>query len=97
MWFSINWCWLSVSLLVNVAYNELPAEHQAGLLDTFCSMLGHMPLQRHLLPVQTPTLKDVVRAGNKFLQIRPSGKRGASTSVKQIEEGGEEVVSWWKK
>ena len=83
-----------VEKLVSVAYNELPAEHQAGLmLDTFCSTLGHMPLQRHLLAVQTHTLEDAVRAGNEFLQIRPSGERGANTSVRQIGEEEEEVVS----
>ena len=80
--------------LVNIAYNELPAEHQSGLMsDTFCSMLGRMPLQWPSWLSKTKTLKNAVRAGNEFIQIRPCGEQGASTCVKQIKEDEEEVVS----
>ena len=70
-----------------------PQDHQDGMrLDTFCSTLGYMPLQRHLLAVPTHTLEDAVRAGNKFLQIKPGSGRGGSTSVRQTEDE-EEVLS----
>ena len=62
-------------------------------LESFCSTLGYLPLQRHLLAVPTHTLEDAVRVGNKFLQIRPGNKWG-STNVRQIEdEDGEEVMN----
>ena len=61
-------------------------------LETFCSTLGYMPLQRHLLAVPTHTLEDAVRAGNEFLQIKPGGEKG-NTSVRQIGDGEEETLS----
>ena len=62
------------------------------MLDAFWSTLGHMSLQRHLLAVQTTTLEEAVQAGNEFLQIRPSGERRASTTVRQIYGDEEEAV-----
>ena len=83
-----------VEKYVNVAYNKLPAEHQAGLmLDTFCSTLGHILLQWHFLAFHTPTFENAVRAGNELLQFRPSGEQGASTSVKQIDGDEKKAVS----
>ena len=82
-----------VERLIAIAYGELPVEYQAGMkLETFCSTLGHMPLQRHLLAVPTHTLEDAVRAGNEFLQIKPGGEKG-NTSVRQIGDGEEETLS----
>ena len=83
-----------VERLITIAYGELPVEYQAGMkLETFCSTLGYMPLQRHLLAVPTNTLEDAVRAGNEFLQIKPGGEKG-STSVRQVgDEEEEEVLS----
>ena len=60
-------------------------------LESFCSTLGYLPLQRHLLAVPTHTLKDAVWAGNEFLQIRPGNERG-STNVRQIKDDEEEEV-----
>ena len=60
-------------------------------LETFCSTLGCLPLQRHLLVVPTHTLEDAVRAGNKCLQIRLGNERG-STNVHQVEDEEEEEV-----
>ena len=59
-------------------------------LETFCSTLLYLPLQRHLLTVPTHTLEDAVTAGNKFLQIKPANEKG-STSVRQVEDEEEEV------
>ena len=79
-----------VERLIAIAYGELPVEYQAGMkLETFCSTLGYMPLQRHLLAVPTHTLEDAVRAGNEFLQIKPGGEKG-NTSVRQIGDKEEE-------
>ena len=79
-----------VERLIAIAYGELPVEYQAGMnLETFCSTLGYMPLQRHLLAVPTHTLEDAVRAGNEFLQIKPGGEKG-NTSVRQIGDEEEE-------
>ena len=70
--------------LIAIAYGELPVEYQAGMkLETFCSTLGYVPLQRHLLAVPTHTLEDAVWAGNKFLQIKPGGEK-SNTSIRQI-------------
>ena len=77
--------------LVSIAYGELPPEHQAGMrLETFCSTLLYLPLQKHLLTVPTYTLEDAVTAGNEFLQIKPANEKG-STSVRQEEDEEEEV------
>ena len=83
-----------VERLVNLAYGDLLPDHRARKRqETFCSTLGYLPLQRHLLAVPTHTLEDAVRVGNKFLQIRPGNKWG-STNVRQIEdEDGEEVMN----
>ena len=79
-----------VERLVNIAYGDLPPKHRARMrLETFCSTLGYLPLQRHLLAVPTHTLEDTVRAGNEFLQIKPDNEWG-STSVCRIEDEGEE-------
>ena len=62
-----------VTRLSNVAYADLPVEHRHRLtLDIFQSSLGNAYLQRHLLAVNTPTLEEAVRAGNEFLQIKPT-------------------------
>ena len=81
--------------LINIAYGELPVEYQADMkLETFCSTLGYMPLHRHLLAVPTHTLENAVRAGNKFLRIKPGGEKGGNTSIRQIgDENEEEVLS----
>lgn len=79
-----------VERLITIAYGELPVEYQAGMkLETFCSTLGYMPLQRHLLAVHTHTLEDAVRAGNEFLQIKPGGEKN-NTSIRQVGEEEEE-------
>ena len=62
-------------------------------LETFCSTLGYMPLQRHLLAVPTHTLEDAVRAGNEFLQIKPGGEKGGNISVRQVEGEREEFLN----
>ena len=49
-------------------------------------------MKKPLFPISTGILKNAVEAGKNFLQIRPSGERGANTSVKQIEEEEEEKV-----
>ena len=56
-------------------------------VETFCSTLGYMPLQRHLLAVPANTLENAIRAGNEFLQIKPGGEKG-NTSIRQV--GNEE-------
>lgn len=62
---------VEVGRLVGIVHADLPEEYQAlVVLETFCSTLGNAYLQRHLLAVATPTVKDAVRAGNEFLQIR---------------------------
>ena len=67
-----------------------PSSTRQGMkLETFCSTLGYMPLQRHLLAVPTNTLEDAVRASNEFLQFKPGGEKG-STSVRQIGDEEEE-------
>ena len=79
-----------VERLVNIAYADLPQEYRASMrVETLGNTLGYLPLQRHLLAVPTPTLKDAVRAGNEFLQIRPANEKG-STSIRQIEDEEEE-------
>ena len=79
-----------VERLISIAYGELPIEYQAGLkVETFCSTLGYMPLQRHLLAVPAHTLEDAVRAGNEFLQIKPGGEK-SHASIRQIEDEEEE-------
>lgn len=62
---------VEVTRLVSIAYRELPEAMRDELaLESFCSTLGNVRLQRHLLAVHTPTIADAVRAGNEFLQIR---------------------------
>ena len=79
-----------VERLITIAYGELPIEYQAGLkAETFCSTLGYMPLQRHLLAVPANTLKDAVRAGNEFLQIKPGGEK-SNTNIRQVGDKEEE-------
>ena len=79
--------------MVNLAYGDLLPDHRARKRqEIFCSTLGYLPLQRHLLAVPTHTLKDAVWAGNEFLQIRPGNERG-STNVRQIKDDEEEVMN----
>ena len=62
-----------VERLVSIAYGEMEADQQVHVaVETFAATLNHAYLQRHLLAVETPTLETAVRAGNEFLQIRPS-------------------------
>ena len=56
-----------VKRLVNIAYGDQPPEHRARMrLETLCSALGYLPIQRHLLAVPTHILEDAVREGNEF-------------------------------
>ena len=81
-----------VERLVNIAYGDLPQEHRTEMrLVTFCNTLGYLPLQRHLLAFPTHTLKDTVRVGNEYLQIRPGNEWG-STNICQIEDEEEKEV-----
>ena len=73
--------------MVKISYGDLPPEHGARLrLETFCSTLGYLPLQRHLLAVPTYTLENAVKVGNEFLQIRPG-------NVRRIEDEEEEDMN----
>ena len=79
-----------VERLVDIAYDDLPPEHRAEIrMEAFCNTLGYLPLQRHLLAVPIHTLEDAVRAGNKYLQIKPAGERG-STNIRQVGDEEEE-------
>ena len=63
-----------VERLVGIAYEDLPVLHREQMtLDTFHSTLGNAYLQRHLLAVPMPNLETAVRAGNDYLQIKPTG------------------------
>ena len=63
-----------VEKLVGIAYEDLPPRHREQMaLDTFHSSLGNAYLQRHLLAIPTPNLEMAVRAGNDYLQIKPTG------------------------
>ena len=69
-----------VERLSQIAYADLPLRQRDELvLEAFCSTLGNLPLQRHLLAVQAQTLEQAVRAGNEYLQIKAVGSNGTST------------------
>ena len=71
-----------VERLVGIAYEDLPPRHREQMaLDTFHSSLGNAYLQRHLLAVPTPNLEMAVRAGNDYLQIKPTGPGPAIRTV----------------
>ena len=73
-----------VERLVNVAYMDLPAANREQMvLDTFHSTIGDAYLQRHLLAINTPDLATAVRAGNEYLQIRPT--RYSGSNVRQVD------------
>lgn len=60
-----------VKRLAGPAYSELLANYQNRMsVDTFCSSLGNVPMQRHMLAVDNSTLELAVRVGNDFIQIR---------------------------
>ena len=84
-WVSLQEHAAEVERLVYVAYGELPVGHQTCLmLVTFCSTLGHIPLQRHLFycPIlhpgryhtsgeQTPTNKAMQQLVKKMDNYKP--------------------------
>ena len=62
-----------VERLVQLAYEELPDQHRSDMaIEMFCSSLGHLQLQRHLLAIPLPDLQTAVRAENDYLQIQPA-------------------------
>jgi hypothetical protein len=70
---------------MNTAYQDLPQDHRQRLvLDTFQNTINHAYLQRHLLAINPRTLKDAVRAGNEFLQIKTTNFPGSQ--VRSIDE-----------
>lgn len=75
--------------LVELAFADLPGQTRREMaLETFGSTLGNAYLQRHLLAVRPDSLEEAVRAGNEFLQVRPSSNAGIRSIA---EEEGEEV------
>ena len=69
--------------LIAIAYVELLVKYQTGIkLETFCSTLGYMPLQRHLPGVLSHSLENGVRAGNEFLQMNSGGEKATPRSDK---------------
>ena len=71
-----------VERLVNLAYADLPREHQIRMtMDIFHSSINNGYLQRHLLAVNAATLEEAVRAGNEFLQVKITTP---SFSVRQV-------------
>ena len=63
-----------VARLVNLAYHDLPEYHLGEMmLEVFTNTLGNAYLQRHLLAVGPQSMEEAIRAGNEFLQIKPSG------------------------
>lgn len=82
---------MEVERLVDLAYPALPEDHRASMaVDVFCGTLGNAYLQRHLLAVETPTLGDAVRAGNEYLQIRPTQDKGGSGAAIRCMDDTEE-------
>lgn len=78
-----------------MVYADLPVEHRLEMTkEKFLSSLGNLGLQRHLLGVATPTIEDVVRAGNEYMRLNagqtlshlPGTKRGAEDRVEAIRE-----------
>ena len=62
-----------IEKLTDIAFGEMSDRLKEEMaVDTFCGTLGNVYLQRHLLAVPTPTLEAAVRAGNEYLQVRPS-------------------------
>lgn len=63
--------------LIELAFADLPGQTRNEMaLETFCSTLGNAYMQRHLLAIRPASLEEAVRAGNEFLQIRPSPNTG---------------------
>ena len=82
-----------VERLVNLAYADLPREHQIRMtMDIFYSSINNGYLQRHLLAINADTLEEAVRAGNEFLQIKVTVP---GSSVRQVsgEEGEPEETN----
>jgi len=83
-----------IERLVRLAYGDVPENSLIGIvIETFCSTLGNAYLQRHLLAVPTPTLEAAVRAGNEYLQIQPSSRKGPHPPVNQVEEEEDNTVN----
>jgi hypothetical protein len=81
-----------VERLVNLAYEGLPDDGRATMaLEVFCSTLGNAYLQRHLLAIDPADLPSAVKAGNEYLQIRPTGDRSGAT-VRTIEDEPDTVA-----
>jgi hypothetical protein len=69
-----------VERLSQISYADLPPRQRDELaLEAFCSTLGNLPLQRHLLAVQAQTMEQAVRAGNEYLQVKTSGASAIRT------------------
>ena len=57
---------------MQVAYEELPEQHQAEMaVELFCSTLNNISLQRHLLAFPLTNIQSAIRAGNEYLQVQP--------------------------
>lgn len=53
-----------------VAHAGQSTEHRTEIIkEKLLSSLGNLGLQRHLLSIATPTIDEVVRAGNAYLQL----------------------------
>ena len=71
--------------LVETAYADLPQTHiQEMILDLFRNSLNQAYLQRHLLAIRAQSIAKAVKAGNKYLQIKPNSNPGVA--IRQIKE-----------
>ena len=69
-----------VDRLCKIAYQGLPAgQRQEMAVEMFCSTLGNIQLQRHLLAVPTPNMETAVRAANDYLQAGNTTTSGVKT------------------
>ena len=76
-----------VENLVRNAFEGLPEHVQAGMmLDTFCSSIENAALQRHLLGLQSDTVKAAIQHRNEYLQVKPVRLPSSSTNVRALRD-----------
>jgi hypothetical protein len=74
-----------VTKLMNNAYQDLPQEHRQRLiLDTFQNTINNTYMQRHLLAINPRDIKEAIKAGNEFLQIKNTNFPGSQ--IRAVEE-----------